>query len=420
MSKHKETPLLSETFRNFLVQFQKENQNSIIEEILSADADITIYNELDENSTLNEFLVDRINKTITDYCRAVTFREKEFALSFTPKGKELIYSSENVWSRKNRQTGKPIRIIQQLVKKKFSNKEYEILNNVLKARLLEEQNFEIVCGEDITEWYHRDNIVQTGSIANSCMIHDKCQSFFSIYEDRAKMLVLFNLDKSLIRGRAILWEIDGQTYMDRVYVCDDYLENNFINYAKERGFCYREHNSLMSTGDTIHWYVPDDDYSKPEYRDLEIENVYNYQEWPYMDTFRYYCPTTKCLTCYPPTTPHVELDHTDGHCSWNTEMECYNCGDVHDEEDMCYCERLDRYFCERCATYSEYEQDWIPCNALVTINYNTNREDFTWVDHLPVVGYENDEFVKINNQWYTKDCDFIYFDEETKKWMINE
>ena len=82
------------------------------------------------------------------------------------------------------------------------------------------------------------------------MRYTECQKYLDIYVDHCKMLVLLNKNTDKISGRAIIWEIDGKTLMDRVYYTEDHMLDIFINYAKEHKWYYRESNSLLDTGDT--------------------------------------------------------------------------------------------------------------------------------------------------------------------------
>jgi hypothetical protein len=63
------------------------------------------------------------------------------------------------------------------------------------------------------------------------MKHDDCQKYFEVYEENAQMLVLVKDGKLL--GRAVVWTIGPDIYMDRVYTYIDYLTQTFINYAED-------------------------------------------------------------------------------------------------------------------------------------------------------------------------------------------
>ena len=122
----------------------------------------------------------------------LTVRIGEFEISFLPKGKEAEYNGRD-WSRKNRQTGKPTRIFQKLIKREFKTREWEIFNNLFRAELCQCNNFEIVEGEDIRYWYLDEHYYRCdGTLGNSCMRYEQAQPYFDIYVDKAKMLITKN------------------------------------------------------------------------------------------------------------------------------------------------------------------------------------------------------------------------------------
>lgn len=196
--------LLSDSFANFLEDVWEDTRNIIIEELLTIDRDIKNYNNLPDDSKLKFQLKDKIDSKLTDYARQLTIRLGTFEVSFLPKDKEPVYVSEGVWSKTNRQSGRPIRIIQKLIKRKFTNYEYEQLNNLLKARIVDDGELVVVEGEDIRKYYNCENNNPGGTLENSCMRYDECQKYLDIYVDHAKMLVLLNRVTDKISGRAIV------------------------------------------------------------------------------------------------------------------------------------------------------------------------------------------------------------------------
>lgn len=72
---------------------------------------------------------NKIDLIINDEVRMLSFRYNVFEISFLPKGKEPVYSRDQVWSRENRQTGKPARIVQRLLVTKYTNRDFENFSN---------------------------------------------------------------------------------------------------------------------------------------------------------------------------------------------------------------------------------------------------------------------------------------------------
>ena len=132
------TPLLSDSLRDCIKTIMIKHNSKIAEDLYIADRYIETLRSLESNTWtigtenfefIKEAVQNLIDALITDEVRALSIRKDVFEISFTPKGKELIYSSNNNWSRENRQTGKPGRIIKKLLV--FDYKERDIVvNNV--------------------------------------------------------------------------------------------------------------------------------------------------------------------------------------------------------------------------------------------------------------------------------------------------
>ena len=163
-----------------------------------------------------------------------------------PKDKSPEYNETGDWARKNRQTGKVARILQKLLVKTYKTYDWEVFTNYFKSEKCCCLEFKLVTGSDIRKYYCDDMYYKSsGTLGNSCMRYDACSSYFSLYEDHAKLLV--SLKGGLVTGRALVWDVDGITLMDRIYTCFDYLENCFLEYAKDHKWWIRYNNSLLST-----------------------------------------------------------------------------------------------------------------------------------------------------------------------------
>lgn len=414
-------PLLSDGLVEILKSIKESTDSKIASELLEAHYAILTYNcgffwvpnDIDTSFVKNT-LLKRIDELITDEVRALSIRRDVFEISYTPKGKELQYSSEGTWSRENRQTGKPGRIIKKLMKFDYKEKDIEIFNNLLKANMVCIGNFEVVSGPDITKYYNADTYYKcTSTLGNSCMRYAECADYFQIYEDHAKMLVC--LKNGCVMGRAIIWEIDGKTFMDRVYVCEDYLESQFIEYAKDHGWYRRPSNSLLSNGDSQDWIDSNgcvfDSY-------LTIKLKQKYECLPYMDSFRYYDVSSNSIsTCCE--FGDITLDSTDGNYEGHP-WACECCSDVYysyDEDEtpdeLCWSEYEECYLCERCRTYCSGINDYVySYRDIVRVNLNSRFTETYPSDYIcdntitttdvSMIG-DDDAFIKINDEWYRAD-----------------
>lgn len=416
-------PLLSDGLIDILNAILKTNESKIASELLEAHKLIESYNALPSlkyfssdidvdlvQSTLN----DKINTLITDEVRALSIRRDIFEISFTPKGKELKYSDSGTWSRENRQTGKPGRLIKKLMVHEYKERDIEIFNNLLKANMISLGEFKLVSGSDITKYYHEDNYYKiSGTLGRSCMRYDECQPYFKLYEDHAKMLVYFKND--LVMGRAIVWEIDGNTYMDRVYTCEDYLEDQFIEYAKLNKWYRRINNSLLDTGEDQEWYNPEGEVVCPQ---LKIELNTHYEYFPYVDSFRYYSESSNTIYSRD-FDGSIPLDSTDGSIS-GTPWSCDHCGDVYYSYDddvpdeLAWSEWNGEYLCEDCRIWCDGIEDYVR-RDVPTVDVYTDYNAFTVCypreyvtdSELSQTDVENigddDYFIQLEGNWYRLD-----------------
>jgi hypothetical protein len=226
--------------------------------------------------------------------------------------------------------------------------------------------FEEVKGEDIRYYYSKDNYAdeKAGTLGNSCMRHDDTQRYMDIYVEckYCSMLVLFDetIDKVNIVGRALLWHIDDQVYMDRRYYHSESHDIAMLDYAKKQGWNYRAGNGPQSDIDC--WYVKTGEIYKLHNLQLDVPaKLPDY--FPYLDTFKYYDIDRELLCNYEPEGcgSFYFLESTDGDANFNN-MSCYDCGrslsmlEGHYEVDG-------NYYCPDCVV-TDLEGETIPsCKA---------------------------------------------------------
>lgn len=420
------TPLLSDSLRDCIKTIMIKHNSKIAEDLYIADKYIETLRSLESNTWtigtenfefIKEAVQNLIDALITDEVRALSIRKDVFEISFTPKGKELIYSSNNNWSRENRQTGKPGRIIKKLLVFDYKERDIEIFNNLLKSEIMSTGDFRIVSGIDICDWYNSENYYKiAGTLGNSCMRYSECSCYFNIYQDCAKLLTCIKDDKLL--GRAVIWEIDGQTYMDRVYTCMDYLEEQFYQYAMDNKWVIRSNNALLYDGDSMEWLMPTSSYKTPVQLNLTIHLPEVYSKFPYMDSFRYLIVEKAIVTdCVPERgTKFVELSNTDGYWGAPETFCCCNCGaeftgEDYDEvsDDIQWSEYMEAYYCNDCCFYNDYMEDYLPNDIEVLEVYDRSGilevprfeiERYSWNANIHYDGFET-RFVQIDDKWYT-------------------
>lgn len=181
----------------------------------------------------------------------------------------------------------------------FTTSDIEKFVNTYTSIVMYENNlsnqFEEVSGEDIKFWYSMSNYENnSGQLGNSCMRYMSCQNFFKIYTDNTevcRLLILKNFNSKLI-GRALIWtDINGKTYIDRIYTNKDSYINLFKMYAESKGYI-----NVYGTGNIVEVQV----------------NPGTYDAYPYMDSLKWYIPTNGILSNVRHSDSSYLLQETDG------------------------------------------------------------------------------------------------------------
>jgi hypothetical protein len=440
--------LLSESLHDVLKAIIAKHKCKVAEDLLEAHDLITGYNFIRRNmfsvtfdqsvfdkdlSYTKKCLLDRINELLTDEARMLSVRFNEFEISYLPKGKQPVYSSPGTWGRENRQTAKPARIVQKVLAQKYSCKEFEDFSNWLKAELVNSGDFHLVTGPDITRYYNADTYLkEEGTLGNSCMRYDTCSSYFTVYEDHAKMLVCLRQGKLI--GRAIVWTVGDKTLMDRVYTCFDYLENQFIDYARANKWYHRVSNELLENRETQEWLGPDSDYKTPVRLDLSISLGKSYDYMPYVDSFRYYDPDALTINTIWKRGMYF-LDCTDGEyydgCDDDydeddedcEEYTCEACGyverapDYSELEEIVWSDIDSAYYCRHCAVYCDGVEEYVGPNH-PTVNVWISEDE---TERYPIEAVSDDsDFIKIDDEWYYFENPLLEFDENTNKYFLKD
>lgn len=198
----------------------------------------------------------------------------------------------------------------------FCEKDIEVFVNLYKASYDFTKNgdkqFQIVSGDEIKKWYKNSLYsgygIENGNrgvLNNSCM-GDKGEDFFDIYSKNSvcSMLILYsdngilNSDGSYvsdkIKGRCLLWDVDFNgkkiKMLDRIYTNYDSDIDLFKNYAIERGWYFKESQSMdpneRISNNGTDWEITD---NQNDGIFLKVElNHRAYRNYPYMDTFCYW------------------------------------------------------------------------------------------------------------------------------------
>lgn len=249
------------------------------------------------------------------------WKSQEEANKFPPAGPD-----DEFWHMSGRQTQRVGKFINTLFDN-FTPKAVDSFVNAYKAEIAATQiynRFQLVSGEDIRYWYAASNYYSDpssggGQLGQSCMRYDgkvignreNCQPFFDIYvenPEKCKMLILTHLSGKLL-GRAIVWgplrkPID-KIFMDRIYTVKQSDVELFKKYANEKGWIYK-YNQDAHDGS----YMEDGNRTQKSIAVALTPKEYKY--YPYMDTLKYYNPTTGRLGSDPgnpvPNTRRLRLE----------------------------------------------------------------------------------------------------------------
>lgn len=173
-------------------------------------------------------------------------------------------------------------------------------------------NFSIQSGMQMKRWYYQDNYrEQRGTLGNSCMKHEKCQDYLSMYTENTdviKMIVMTDPENDYLLGRALLWELDGVKIMDRVYTLNDeeYL-HHFKVWADKNGYIYKFEQKWNNSV----WF---ESFGKKKQLNLSVKlKNYVFDRYPYLDTFKFVDFTTGELFNYKPEGKNIRtLTGSDG------------------------------------------------------------------------------------------------------------
>jgi len=180
--------------------------------------------------------------------------------------------------------------------------------------------------------------------------------YFSIYVSNPDVcnLVIFKSpdDNDKIIGRSLLWKLkDGKMFMDRIYTINDSDVELFRQFSRENGWYHKENNT--NGGETTAIGPDGESY------ELDVTVMIKkgeYDNYPYLDTLKYYYPSTGTLStdnngdCY-------ELESTSGsyvrgeteceRCGGEGRVDCYECGGS--GSDSCSdCDGSGELECEDC------------------------------------------------------------------------
>lgn len=200
---------------------------------------------------------------------------------------DALKEDDSPWTTTRRYMAKPGAFVSKLFND-IPSKEIENFSNLFLSITHERSiRMEIVKGEDIKQYYLYESYSSgNGSLGVSCMKHEHCQNYFSLYTENSdilSMLVMLNEDDKLL-GRALLWDFEGHKIMDRIYtVNDEMLSFKFKQWATDKDYLYKSEQNWYNT-----LYFENIKVPKCELKIDLKPSKWNQYKYPYMDTFKFF------------------------------------------------------------------------------------------------------------------------------------
>ena len=166
-----------------------------------------------------------------------------------------------------------------------------------------EFTFKVVEGKDISKYYHYESYAdQSSSLGASCMKHPSCQEFLGIYvenSDVIKMVIMLDRNQNLV-GRALIWNIEPNKIMDRIYtINDDRYTSHFKKWADDNSYLYKREQKWNNTL----FFESKGNSTKLE---LSVKlNKTTHRRYPYLDTFKFLDKENCTLYNYIPTNTNI-------------------------------------------------------------------------------------------------------------------
>jgi hypothetical protein len=330
--------------------------------------------------------------------------------------------SDDVY-KKSRNSIKIGKFINKLFTGKYKDKDIEEFVNKFKATIENSaERFEMVEGDDIAFWYKSENYAErSGTLGNSCM--SGVNNIFNIYTKNpevCKMLILKEDDKIL--GRALIWKLDSikvhgmeitsEYFMDRQYTVKDSDVVKFRNYAKEKKWLIKANNNHHSLEPII--INGDEDNVKNATMTVKVkktessEHDYEYDKYPYLDTFRRFDPRTGILI----------NDEEQG----SDEEGCYILEETRGGRTLVesghYSEWHNRFIPEDEAIYSEPYSDWLDSEYSVTIERGSRSGVYHQDDDYVIYDESIEEYIHSDDSVYSEVLGYSIFDETAVKVII--
>jgi hypothetical protein len=285
--------------------------------------------------------------------------------------------------KKGRNPVKLGRFVNNILTSEFSAKEVEDFVNKFKAALEQSgERFIEVSGEEIGDYYdHKNYKTMSGTLGSSCMAKQNKETFQIYMENTEVCRMLVLLEDDMVIGRALIWKIetsdnDAEYFLDRQYTIKESDVEKFRTYAKEKGWSYKTYNNHTNLAAVTY-----NDESKATNMTVKVKKK-NYREFPYVDTFRRYDPSTGTLY----------NDYENGEEAIGCYILSSTSGGYEEVRDAVYSDWYDTEIDRSEAVFSRPLQDWIYDHDNVEVTVGSDRRRGYYpesYDDIVYLEYEN-------------------------------
>lgn len=272
--------------------------------------------------SVNELSASERNFSLSRYLGSfrVEYENNVMSSSLVFVKPKLVFK-EKIWDSNVRYHTTIGKLVRKILPDKYNDIEITDFSEEYSKLIVVNNNYEYVelSGEDIREAYYENNAINDGTLGASCMRYSRCQDYLDIYVKNPHVKLAVLKYRGKIACRSLLWTIDNTIYNDRVYYYNNTSKYTIENILSEKGY-----ESIFCKGKNL---------SLP----IDMATFESYEEYPYMDTFKFYHIEEQKLSTEPHKfNKHYVLTHTDGSYTDESESlyECDDCGDEYDRDDL--------------------------------------------------------------------------------------
>jgi hypothetical protein len=311
---------------------------------------IKMIRSIENTSDVARLLITPQYTTHTDFGDYITMRNDMG--SYLPNGREHKTNDEGRWSRDGRQEIKIAKLARKVLKQSYidtlTEADFEKFTNCVKSYISligdedgvgKKLELRLIDGDDIYDAYDEHNystmLGKDSNLWGSCMRHESCRNWLSIYADNKQVCQLLIAEdmNSKILGRAIIWKLDdGRVAMDTIYSPDS-IRETFFNYAVENGWYYKSSQSCHHHDfDRFNNTRIEGEMKTPI---VSLKN-HDYDEYPYMDSLYYLSSDGRLSSEDFGTGEFYILRQTDGGYEQGGYIECEWTGRMVHEDETTY------------------------------------------------------------------------------------